>query len=46
MIAAAGYPRLTRGETDGLEFTASTSMKIENVFPKGYEVPTGVRYRT
>lgn len=45
MIAAAGYPRLIRGETDGLEFTASTSMKIENVFPKEYEVPTGVRYR-
>jgi N6-L-threonylcarbamoyladenine synthase len=45
MIAAAGYPKLIRGESDGLEFTASTSMKIENVFPEGYEVPSGVRYR-
>ena len=45
MIAAAGHARLARGENDGLEFTALTSMKIENVFLKGYEVPQNVRYK-
>jgi hypothetical protein len=28
-----------------LEFTASTSMRIENVFLKGYEVPLSARYK-
>jgi N6-L-threonylcarbamoyladenine synthase len=45
MIAAAGYAKLVRGENHGLEFTASTSMKIENVLMKGYEVPLGARYK-
>jgi N6-L-threonylcarbamoyladenine synthase len=45
MIAAVGYARLARGENHGLDFTASTSMKIENVFLKGYEVPLMARYR-
>ncbi len=45
MIAAAGYAKLARGENHGLEFTASTSMKIENVFLKGYEVPLKARYK-
>ena len=45
MIAAAGYVRLARGENHGLEFTASTSMKIENVVLKGYEVPLRARYK-
>jgi N6-L-threonylcarbamoyladenine synthase len=45
MIAAAGHAKLVRGEDHGLEFTASTSMKIENVFMKGYEVPTKARYK-
>jgi len=45
MIAAAGYAKLARGENHGLEFTASTSMKIENVFLKGYEVPLRARYK-
>ena len=45
MIAAAGHPKLARGENHGLEFTASTSMKIENVFMKGYEVPLRARYK-
>src|SRR4030095_867940 len=45
MIAAAGYSRLNHGENHGLEFTASTSMKIENLFLKGYEVPARARYR-
>ena len=45
MIAAAGYAKLARGENHGIEFTASTSMKIENVFLKGYEVPLTARYR-
>lgn len=45
MIAAAGYARLARGENDGLEFTASASMKIDNVFLEGYEVPLRARYK-
>ena len=45
MIAAAGYAKLARGENHGLEFTASTSMKVENVFLKGYEVPLRARYK-
>jgi N6-L-threonylcarbamoyladenine synthase len=45
MIAAAGYSKLNRGENHGLEFTASTSMRIENVFLKGYEVPLSARYK-
>ncbi|HLF84475.1 MAG TPA: tRNA (adenosine(37)-N6)-threonylcarbamoyltransferase complex transferase subunit TsaD [Blastocatellia bacterium] len=45
MIAAAGYAKLARGENHGLEFTASPSMKIENVFLKGYEVPLRARYK-
>ncbi|HEX8183251.1 MAG TPA: tRNA (adenosine(37)-N6)-threonylcarbamoyltransferase complex transferase subunit TsaD [Blastocatellia bacterium] len=46
MIAAAGYPRIVRGENDGLEFTASTSIKIENLWLEGYEVAKNARYRT
>jgi N6-L-threonylcarbamoyladenine synthase len=45
MIAAAGHRRLARGETDGLEFTAIASQKIENVKLAGYEVPERARYR-
>jgi N6-L-threonylcarbamoyladenine synthase len=45
MIAAAGHPKLVRGEDHGLEFTASTSIKIENVVLKGYEVPSRARYK-
>jgi len=45
MIAAAGYAKLIRGEDHGFEFTASTSMKIENVVMKGYEVPLKARYK-
>ena len=45
MIAAAGHVKLSRGEDHGLEFTASTSMKIENLVLKGYEVPLRVRYK-
>jgi N6-L-threonylcarbamoyladenine synthase len=45
MIAAAGFPKLARGENHGLEFTASTSMKLQNVFLEGYEVPGKVRYK-
>ncbi|MEK6408284.1 MAG: tRNA (adenosine(37)-N6)-threonylcarbamoyltransferase complex transferase subunit TsaD [Acidobacteriota bacterium] len=45
MIAAAGYPKLVRGANHGFEFTASPSMKLENVFLKGYEVPLKARYK-
>lgn len=46
MIAAAGYPKLLRGEDHGLEFTASTSIKLENLWLEGYEIPGKVRYKT
>jgi N6-L-threonylcarbamoyladenine synthase len=46
MIAAAGYPKLARGENHGLEFTASTSIKLENLWLEGYEVPKKARYKT
>jgi N6-L-threonylcarbamoyladenine synthase len=45
MIAAAGYPKLARGETHGLEFTATASMKLENFVLEGYEVPRTARYK-
>ena len=45
MIAAAGYPKLARGENHGLEFNATTSMKLENFVVEGYEVPLTARYR-
>jgi N6-L-threonylcarbamoyladenine synthase len=45
MIAAAGYAKLARGENHGLEFTAAASMKLENVFLEGYEVPSKARYK-
>jgi N6-L-threonylcarbamoyladenine synthase len=45
MIAAAAYPKLARGENHGLEFTATTSMKLENFAAEGYEVPLTARYR-
>ena len=46
MIAAAGYPKLNRGENHGLSFTAMSSMKLETMNAKGYENPSNVRYRT
>ncbi len=45
MIAAAGYPKLARGEDHGLQFTAVSSMKLENLRLEGYEVPKKARYR-
>lgn len=45
MIAAAGHPKLARGENHGLEFTATTSMKLENFVVEGYEVPGTARYK-
>jgi N6-L-threonylcarbamoyladenine synthase len=45
MIAAAGYPKLARGENHGIEFTATTSMKLENFVAEGYEVPRTARYK-
>jgi N6-L-threonylcarbamoyladenine synthase len=45
MIAAAGYPKLVRDENHGFEFTALASMKLENLFLKGYEVPAKARYK-
>jgi N6-L-threonylcarbamoyladenine synthase len=45
MIAAAGYPKLMRGESHGLEFTATTSMRLENFVVEGYEAPQTARYK-
>ena len=45
MIAAAGFPKLLRGENHGLAFTATTSMRLENIRLEGYEVPARVRYK-
>lgn len=45
MIAAAGYSKLARDENHGLEFTATTSMRLENFVAEGYEVPLTARYR-
>jgi N6-L-threonylcarbamoyladenine synthase len=45
MIAAAGSPRLARGDNDGLEFSASASLKLENIVLAGYERPARARYR-
>jgi N6-L-threonylcarbamoyladenine synthase len=45
MIAAAGYPKLARGENHGLGFTASTSIRLENLKLEGYEIPLNARYR-
>lgn len=45
MIAAAGYPKLLRGENHGLDFNANASMKLENIILEGYETPKKARYR-
>jgi N6-L-threonylcarbamoyladenine synthase len=45
MIAAAGYPKLLRGEHHGFEFSAAASLKLENMILEGYEAPATARYR-
>jgi N6-L-threonylcarbamoyladenine synthase len=45
MIAAAGYPGLARGQDDGLEISATASLKLENIALAGYEIPAKARYR-
>jgi N6-L-threonylcarbamoyladenine synthase len=45
MIAAAGYPKLLRGEHHGFEFSAEASLKLENMILEGYEAPATARYR-
>jgi tRNA N6-adenosine threonylcarbamoyltransferase len=45
MIAAAGHARLVRGEDHGLAFTASASLRIENIQLEGYEVPRSAHYK-
>ena len=45
MIAAAGFPKLLRGEHHGFEFSAEPSLKLENLLLEGYEVPSHARYR-
>lgn len=46
MIAAAGYPKLARGEDHGLNISANASMRLENLLLEGYEAPKKARYRT
>lgn len=46
MIAAAGFPKLARGESDSLEITADPSLKLENSQIEGYEIPRRARYKT
>lgn len=45
MIAASGYPKLARGENDGMDFTASASLRIDNFVLEGYEAPLQARYK-
>ncbi|HEY6331052.1 MAG TPA: tRNA (adenosine(37)-N6)-threonylcarbamoyltransferase complex transferase subunit TsaD [Blastocatellia bacterium] len=45
MIAAAGYPKLARGEDHGLEISAEAALKLENMALEGYEIPAKARYR-
>jgi N6-L-threonylcarbamoyladenine synthase len=45
MIAAAGYPKLARGEDHGLEIAACASLKLENLSLEGYQIPKKARYR-
>jgi len=45
MIAAAGYPKLARGENHGLEISSLASLKLENIVMEGYEVQAKGRYR-
>ena len=45
MIAAAGYPKLARGENHGLDISAQASLKLENIVLEGYEALAKARYR-
>jgi len=46
MIAAAGFPKLMRGESHGLDVRADSSLRLENFQMEGYEVPHRAHYRT
>jgi N6-L-threonylcarbamoyladenine synthase len=45
MIAAAGHRRLAQGQNDGLEISASASLRLDNIVVQGYELPKAARYR-
>ena len=45
MIAAAGYPKLLRGENHGFKINALAAMKLDNLPLDGYERPVKARYR-
>ncbi|HYL98635.1 MAG TPA: tRNA (adenosine(37)-N6)-threonylcarbamoyltransferase complex transferase subunit TsaD [Blastocatellia bacterium] len=45
MIAAAGYRRLGKGESDPLDISAEPSLKLENIALEGYQAPAKARYR-
>lgn len=45
MIAAAGFPKLARGEDHGLNFNATASLRLDNFVMEGYDAPVTARYR-
>jgi N6-L-threonylcarbamoyladenine synthase len=45
MIAAAGFPKLERGEDHCSSLTASSSLKLENFTIEGYITPRKARYK-
>ncbi|MEP7271167.1 MAG: tRNA (adenosine(37)-N6)-threonylcarbamoyltransferase complex transferase subunit TsaD, partial [Acidobacteriota bacterium] len=45
MIAAAGYPRLRRGDSDGLGFNADVSLRLQNIDLENAVSKKKVRYR-
>jgi len=45
MIAAAGYPKLLRGEASGMDLTADVGLKLQNVDVEDAQLVRKVRYR-
>ena len=45
MIAAAGYPKLLRGERAGWEMSADVSMRLQNVDVDDAKIGKKARYR-
>jgi N6-L-threonylcarbamoyladenine synthase len=45
MIAAAGYPKLLRGETAGLDLTADVTLRLQNVEVEDAQLRKKVHYR-
>jgi hypothetical protein len=45
MIAAAGYPKLLRGECAGWEMSADVSLRLQNVDVEDAKLRKKARYR-